>query len=138
MTPDERPEGLIRSILALLAEMDEAGERTNHGRWIGHRSVVDYEVSLGGLGDSLGWDDRTGSDTPPIATRRVADGMLVAVDLPDVQPEDVSVELDRHEGTLVLTVENEVIGHAPLEAGGWSIEAISINNDVMTIRLTNE
>lgn len=138
MTPDERPAGLIRSILTLLAELDEAGERRQHGRWIGPRTVVDYEVSLGGLGESFERDDRTGSNTPAIATRRVADGMLVAVDLPDVRPEDVSVELDRYECTLTLAVDSEVVGQAPLEAGGWSVAAVSINNDVMTIRLTNE
>lgn len=153
---DTRPTGILRALLDLLAKMDERGERRRRGRWSGGRTRVDYSVSIGGLGDSpetdpfdspgfddRGFDDRDGhgfgdQERHALTTRELEDGLLLAADLTDVHPADVSVDLDDASRAVTITVEGDVLGRIPLDDGDWTVVDVSVNNDVLAVKLSNE
>lgn len=138
MTGDDRPRGIIRALLEMLAEMEERNERTNQGRWSGDRTTVDYSVSISGLGEAPGTGGNDERETPAITTRQVDDGMLVAADLPGVREGDVTVEIDRDKRAVTIATHGDVLGRVPLDDGDWTVVDVSVNNDVMEVRLARE
>lgn len=156
----DRPNGIIRAILNLLAEMDERDERSGRGHWSGDRTSVDYSISVGSLDDAMNlgppedrgpawWDeppearDRGTGGTDewapgPITTRTYGDEMLVAADLPDVRAENLDVAVNEDEGTVTIDVDGDRMGEVPIDDGDWSVAEVSVNNDVVEVLLTRE
>ena len=151
--PDE-PSGIIRSLLALLQEMEERGERTRSGHARPSRNTsVDFSVSVGGLGDVSGGapfgagEDRAGQRTdspdestsdPHVTTRETADGMVVAADLPGVVEADVETRLDPEAEVLVIVVEGRDAARLPLQSEGWTVVDSRFSNGVLEVELARE
>lgn len=141
---DERPRGILRAILELLAEMDERDEREGHGHWSGDRTSVDYSVSVGSIDDAFGPLPSEPSESAderepgPITTREFEDETLVAADLPGVRSEDVAVDVDQEDGAAAISVAGEFVGQVPLDDGGWTVDDVSVNNDVLEVWLSRE
>lgn len=141
---DDRPKGVLRAILELFSEMNDAGGRTGRGGWTDGRTSVDYSVSVRGLDEALGEHPPGGTErsdrreTPAITTRETDGGLLVAVDLPESRTEGVSAEVDEDERVAVITAGGDEVGRVPLDDGEWTVVDVSVNNGVMEVRLTRE
>jgi hypothetical protein len=145
-TPDDdQPGGIISSILELLAEMDERDEREGHGHWSGDRASVDYSISIGSIEDALGprptrpsKSEHDEQEPGPITPRQFVDETLCAADRPGVRPADVDVDVDREEGAATVVVENEIVGRVPLDDDGWTVDDVSVNNEVLEVWLSRD
>lgn len=148
MTDDDRPGGIIRAILDLLAEMDERDRREH---WSGERTAVDNSISVGSLDDALALESPDDHDpsgrsdssdergASPLTTRAYGDDeLLVVADLPEVRRADLDVSIDRDERTVTVAVEGERVGRVPLDEYGWTLADVSVNNDVMEALLTRD
>ena len=156
---ERRPHGIIRSLLELLREMDERGERTRtgHSRPGSHTSV-DYSISIGDLSTSddddpfeTWWarrdEDEDGSDGPPddgrptdahVTTRETEAGLVVAADLPGVGAEGVDARLDEDDGALVIDAGGGSSTRLPLESEGWSIVDSRLSNGILEVELRRD
>lgn len=138
MRDEDRPTGLVRAILDLLADLDERGERTGRGRWSSGRADVDYSVEIGGLDD---FSEASRLDEPgasAITTRTFDDEVLVVADLPNVRSEDVSARVAPDDGAVTIGIDGYVVERVPLDEEGWSVADVTVNNDVVEVRLTRD
>lgn len=155
---DDRPRSILRAVLELLRELDDADGRGEHGRrgsWTDGRTSFDYSVSVGGLDDALGGtppggrspggtdrsdrsDQSDRREEPAVTTRETDDGLLVVVDLPEGWTEGVAAEVDEDERTAVITAGGNEVGQVPLDDGEWTVLDVSVNNGIMEVRLTRE
>lgn len=150
--PDEdAPRSLIRSLLALLREMDERGERKrSDGSHRGPRTPGDYSISIG---DPIG----SGRTDPPwagtgradveraspggpepdyhVATRETDGGVVVVADLPRVGPGDVDAHVDPDDPALVVDVAGTEAARHPLESGAWTLLDRRFANGVLEVEL---
>ena len=155
----DEPRGLIRSLLDLLQEMDERGERTRSGHSRpGPHTSVDFSVSVGGLDDREGGipfgtdadragrrDERAdakGHDEPTaephVTTRETADGIVVASDLPGVQESEVETRLDHGADVLVIEVGGRDAARLPLQSEGWTVVDSRFSNGVLEVELERD
>lgn len=159
-----QPAGLLdqlRTLLETLAEIDE--EETGHRRGSGQidrgtgRIDYNYDVSIG-LGqrdqssttrsspprshsERRSRHQRTTEDLVHIETREGPNGdeLVVIADLPDVADEDdVDVDLDADEPALVLRVNENEMRRIPIDQAEMTITDLSINNQVLEIRVSRE
>jgi HSP20 family molecular chaperone IbpA len=144
MRDDERPGGFVRALLELLAELDEADDRTRRGQRSGRRTGVDYSLSVGTLGappDRQPSDDRRQpSDdrpTPHVTTTWRDDEFVVVADLPHVDEADVVVDIDRDGRSLAVGVDGGPVERVPLDDTDWRIVGHSFNNGVLEVRLVD-
>ncbi|QLG60699.1 alpha-crystallin domain-containing protein [Halorarum salinum] len=118
--------------------------------------------SIGGEGRagriSYGYTARTGPGGPPSARRRRGarrtspradrpdvhstverdgDDLRVVADLPGVDVEELTVGVDQERDELVVAVADRVLTRVPLEGADTFVNA-SLNNDVLTVRLTRQ
>ena len=160
-SPSNHPSGLLeqlRAIIEALAEIkeDEGGHRRESGRIDRGRTRIDYdyEVSIG-----LGSDDRTAS--PPnqpasdrsqpkqtrgqqgdeesirIETRKVTnDERVVIADLPGVTDDELDITLDTDEPALELRTNEELVGRVVLDQPDVTINDVTLNNQILEIRLS--
>ena len=140
----DRPRGVLRAILELLSELDDADERSRRSGWTDGRTSVDYSVSVRGLDEALdggpsgGTEESGRPETPALTTRETDDGLLVVVDLPERRTEQVAAEVDEDERVAVITAGGDDIGRVPLDDGEWTVVDVSVNNDIMEVRLTRD
>lgn len=137
MRDEDRPTGLVRAILDLLADLDERGERTGRGRWSGERADVDYSVEIGGLDDFSEASRRDVPGASTITTRTFDDEVVVVADLPNVRSEDVSARVAPDDG-VTIGIDGYVVERVPLDEEGWSVADVTVNNDVVEVRLTRD
>ena len=156
--PDDRdvgePRGIIRSLLDLLQEMEERGERTRSGHTRrGRHTSVDYSINIGDLGGS---DDaspfqfesggsnrgraRSGEETPDahVTTRETPEGLVVAADLPGVDESDVDTRLHPAADELVIEVAGRDAARLPLESDGWTVVDSRFVNGVLEVELSRD
>ena len=153
----DEPRGLIRSLLALLQEMEERGEGTRLGHSETPHTSVDFSVSVGGLGGpghpkrfgvsdrpNRGRDARSDEGTadvddateePHVTTRETADGLVVAADLPGVDESEVETRLEPDDEVLVIEISGSDAARLPLESEGWSVVDSRFSNGVLEVEL---
>ena len=150
----EEPRGIIRSLLDLLQEMEERGERTRTGHTRpGPNTSVDYSISIGDLGGSDDADPpryesaapdgrRAGSDEEAldahVTSRETPEGLVVAADLPGVDESDVESRLDPDAEELVIEVGGRDAARLPLESDGWRVVDSRFANGVLEVELRRD
>lgn len=154
-----RPRGIIWSLLELLREMDERGERsrTGHSRPGGHTSV-DYSISVRDLSSSGDDDpfgtrwtrrdpDEAGTDGPSddgraadvhVTARETAEGLVVAADLSGVGAEGADAWLDDDADALVIDAGGARSTRLPIESAGWRIADSRLSNDILEVELRRD
>lgn len=137
MTPGDRPGRLARLLLELFDEIENRDGRTVRGRWTAGGASVEYSRSVRGLDDADGSATDRGAGAA-VTTRVVADGLLVAADLPGVREADVAVDLDPDGGHLRLAVDGDVVETLALGGDGWTVADRAYNNRVLTVHLTHD
>jgi HSP20 family molecular chaperone IbpA len=160
-SPSNHPNGLLeqlRAIVEALAEIEEeeGGHRQESGRINRGSTRIDYDYEI-----SLGLDpvDRTTSplDQPAsdqshpkqthsqqgdkesvhIETRKVTnDERVVIADLPGVTDDELDVTLDADEPALELRANEEIVGRVALDQPDVTISDVTLNNQILEIRLT--
>lgn len=159
-SPSDHPSSLLeqlRSIIEVLAEIEE--EEGGYRRESGHidrgstRVDYDYEVSIGLDPNAVSSRDQSASD--PFQTERTidreaeekepihiearevtTDEFLVIADLPGVADDDIDVTLDADEPTLELWADEELVGRVVLDQPDVTITDVTLNNQILEIRLT--
>jgi HSP20 family molecular chaperone IbpA len=147
MRDDERPRGFVRALLELLAELEEADDRTRRGQRSSGRTDVDYSLSVGTLGSPPDRPDRQPSDdrptphedrpTPHVTTTWRDDEFVVVADLPRVDEDDIVVDIDRDGRSLAVGVDGGPVERVPLDDTDWTIRDHSFNNGVLEVRLAD-
>lgn len=139
--------GSVRKFLELLQEMDREGDPVRHGRVssVSGRTQADYTVAIGSLESRIDEADgvRDGSDTgeferrvdqtSPVDVRETADGVLVHVEIPEVEGETISAGVD--ERTLVLGVDDTILRRISLPRSGLTVIAGAYRNGVLELHL---
>lgn len=151
--PDDQdggPRSLIRSLLALLSEMEARGERERRGRSrLGRHTSVDYSIGIGDLTGAGGADplepsadEGAGAGTPTsdyhVTTREVEGGIVVAADLPGVDAGEVETRLEPEADALVVEVSGTVAARLPLESEGWTVVDDRFANGVLEVELRRD
>lgn len=155
---ERRPRGIIRSLLELLREMDERGERTRRGqgRPGGHTSV-DYSISVGDLSSAAGEDpfetwwsrrdaasagDAGPADDGPtdvhVTTRETPDGLVVVADLPAGDADGVDTRLEEDAGVLLIAAGGGSEARLPLDDEGWHIVDSRLANGILEVTLRRD
>lgn len=142
---DDRPErergilGSLRRFLETLQEMDDREESVRHGRVTSDRGTVDYSVRIGTLGDETADDRISGTEVSPespTSVRETDEGIVVHLDLPEVEGETVAAGVDGR--TLVVGVDDTVYRRVGLPRGGLTVVAGAYRNGVLELHLDDE
>jgi HSP20 family molecular chaperone IbpA len=136
--------GVVRTILSdlfeTIADMDERDERrTGTGTAHSGNSRVDYGLSIG-IGPQADIERET--QTPPAANtdhsaavHETDKGCVVTLDLPDIDPRELSAGVDASDGTLLVAVGDGVIERVSLPRSDLEVRDGSFNNGVLDVRL---
>jgi HSP20 family molecular chaperone IbpA len=151
----------LRTLLETLAQIEEgeAGHRRGSGQIDRGTSRVDYNYGVSiGLGQRDQSSDtrssphqpqserrsrrqRATEDSVPTETRKGTsdDELIVIADLPSVADEDdVDVDLDTDEPALILRINENEVKRIPLDQSEMTITDMTINNQVLEIRVSRE
>lgn len=142
--PDES--GALRTILSdlfeTIADMDERNgrRRTGTGTAQSDNARFDYgfSVGIGPQADRGGTSETqpAAADTDHAATVHSLDkGCVVTLDLPDIDPRELSAGVDRSAQTLLVAVDAGVIERVGLPHGDLEVRDASFNNGVLDVRL---
>lgn len=161
--PSDQSGGLLeqlRTIIGALAEIEEeeSGHRRESGRINRGSARIDYDynVSIG-----LGSEERTASSRDqPVSDRSQADGtrsqqgdegavhietrkstndeLVVIADLPGDIDEELDINLDTDKPALELRTTEELIGRVELDHPDVTINDVTLNNQILEIRLSRE
>lgn len=143
MTRDETEDetgvlGRLRSLVELLAEMDDRDERLRTGEGTRRGTVgVDYGYSVR-VGGAVNGPPRapTGDARSVLTDVRYGDGYcVVTADLPGVEEGEASAALDERAGVLELLVGGEPIDRIPLRYAGATITDVTFNNRILQARV---
>lgn len=154
--PDERSDaadgrggilGSVRKFLELLREMDSEGNSVRRGRTssLSGRTQADYTVAIGSLesrvddADGLGEGSDTSGlgervdRTSPVDVRERDEGVIVHVEIPEVEGETISAGVD--DRTLVIGVENTILRRISLPRSELTVVAGAYRNGVLELHL---
>ena len=131
--------GSLRRFLETLQEMDDREESVRHGRVTSDRGTVDYSVRIGTLGGDE-TDDRITeaevSPESPTSVRETDEGIVVHLDLPEVEGETVAAGVDGR--TLVVGVDDTIYRRVELPRSGLTVVAGAYRNGVLELHLDTE
>jgi HSP20 family molecular chaperone IbpA len=141
-------EGFVRTILSdlfeTIADMDERNQRQRSGTGSARSGDTrfDYGLSIG-IGPQA--DVERGTNTPPAAdtdhsaaVHETNGGWVVTLDLPDIDPRELSAGVDSSDRTLLVAVNDRAIERVGLPRGDLEVQDASFNNDILDVRLTEE
>lgn len=130
--------GSLRRFLETLQEMDEQGDTVRHGRVASDRGTVDYSIQVGPIrSDEMERrPDAEVSPDSPTNVRETDDGVVVHLDLPEVEGETVAAGVDGR--TLVVGVDNTVHRRVRLPRYGLTVIAGAYRNGVLELHLEAE
>ena len=150
---DKKDKGVVRTMLSglieTLAEMDENDQRrrSGHGSARSGRKRLDYGLSVG-IGPQAGIDGRDGTgiereevpesiaETDHAATVSPTEtGQIVTIDLPDVDPRELSAGVGGDGRTLVVADDEGVVERVPLPHAGLAVADASFNNGILDVWL---
>ena len=135
--------GFVRTVLTdlfeTLADMDAGERRQGAGSRREGRTSFDYGFDVGigpGAGDSSTRRiEKPDPDVDSVAVVQPTEsGHVVTLDLPDVDPRELSAGVDDAE-TLVIADDSGVVGRISLPHGGLEVGDASYNNGVLDVRL---
>ncbi|SFL07490.1 GvpH protein [Halogranum rubrum] len=142
---EERPAGgdgilgSLRRFLETLDQMSENGESVRHGRAVSDRGTVDYSIRIGSIRDPE-HDELSGrpsnaevSPESPVNVRETDEGVVVHLDLPEVEGETVAAGVDGR--TLVVGVDNNVYKRIRLPRYGLTVIAGAYRNGILELHL---
>lgn len=151
---DGKSRSLIRSLLAMLREMEERDEQERPGRpRPGPFTSVDCSIDIGDLSESTqGAEWRAGTGAPPegvrgsagggpdyrVTSRETSDGLVVVADLPGVDAADVRPRLDHDAAALVVDVAGDEATRHPLGSDGWGVVDSRFANGVLEVELSRD
>ncbi|WP_049998361.1 gas vesicle protein GvpH [Halococcus sediminicola] len=146
MTDDQKDSGFVRTVLTglfeTLAEMDERDQsrRSKSASAQSGDTRFDYglSVGIGPQAETTTTDERSpAADTDHATTVNPTEaGCTVTVDLPDVDPRELSAGVDGER--LVVADDEGVIERVSLPHEGLAVEDASFNNGVLDVRLRGE
>lgn len=141
--------GIVRTILSdlfeTIADMDEQNQRRRSGTGSARssNSRFDYGFSVG-IGPPSEHIDATDADETPSAladtdhaatVHETEEGVVVTLDLPEVEPSELSAGVNSSTQTLLVGLDNEIIERVPLPHGNLEVGDASFNNGVLDVRL---
>jgi HSP20 family molecular chaperone IbpA len=144
-TDETNESGFVRTVLSdlfeTIADMDDRNQRrrTGTGSARSGNSRVDYGLSVG-IGPQADIEQETetpaAADTDHTAAVHSMDnGCVVTLDLPDIDPRELSAGVDASDGTLLVGVEKGVIERVALPRSDLEVGDASFNNGVLDVRL---
>ncbi len=127
--------GLINRLVRLANALSEAETaRTRTGEIGGSGGRIDYTMAFDTVGSE---QTRQQTHRPKYLTnvRKSDDGLIVAVDLPDVSEDNLSVTYDTATNTVVVRDANRPVKRLGLEWDNAVIKEATYNNHVLELRI---
>lgn len=131
--------GSLRRFLETLEQMSENQESVRHGRAVSNRGTVDYSIQIGSIRDpedgELGQRPLSTEVSPesPTNVRETDEGVVVHLDLPEVEGDTVAAGVDGR--TLVVGVDNTVYKRIRLPRYGLAVIAGAYRNGILELHL---
>ena len=148
-TGEPNESGALQTILSDLFEtivdMDEQNQRrqTGTGTVHGDNTQFDFGFSVT-IGSQAGWGEThetqsVSADTDHATTiHSTNEGYVVTVDLPDVDPPELSAGVDTNHETLSIAVDGDMIERVALPQSSLEVSDESFNNGVLDIQLRSQ
>lgn len=133
------PEALVELILAIQRFAEGTRSRGGSATRSGPNLGVDAAGSISDLApvpDPVGPHDPVGDGGDYRFTARETDeGLLVVGDLRGFEGKRRETEVDLGEDALILTIGERVVSRVPIDDGWTTITDVSVNNDVLEVRV---
>ncbi|EJN60324.1 Hsp20/alpha crystallin family protein [Halogranum rubrum] len=141
---EERPAGgdgilgSLRWFLETLDQMSENQESVRHGRAVSDRGTVDYSIQVGPIrsDETERRPNAEVSPDSPTSVHETDEGVVVHLDLPEVEGETVAAGVDGR--TLVVAVDNTVYKRLRLPRYGLTVIAGTYRNGVLELHLDGD